>query len=34
VKLVGTLASIDLPADKFLKGYLLLRSTMVRLAPW
>jgi len=34
VKLVGTNASIDLPADRFLRGYLGLRSTMVRLAPW
>jgi SpoIID/LytB domain protein len=34
VKLVGSLATIDLPADRFLKDNLFLRSTMVRLAPW
>jgi stage II sporulation protein D len=34
VKVVGSFASIDLPADRFLRGFLGLRSTMVRLAPW
>ena len=34
VRVSGTLATIDLPADRFLHDYLFLRSTMVRLAPW
>jgi SpoIID/LytB domain protein len=34
VKVVGTAATVDLHADRFIRDYLLLRSTMVRLAPW
>ena len=34
VKLVGTGATVDLPADRLLRDHLFLRSTMVRLAPW
>jgi peptidoglycan hydrolase-like amidase len=34
VKIVGTAATLDLPADRLLRDHLFLRSTMVRLAPW
>ncbi len=34
VKLTGWYATVDLPADNFLRNYLNLRSSMVRLAPW
>lgn len=34
VKLVGAYATLDLPADRLLRDHLLLKSTMVRLAPW
>ena len=34
VMVVGTAATLNLPADRLLRDYLFLRSTMVRLAPW
>ncbi len=34
VKIVGTRATVDLPADRLLRDRLGLKSTMVRLAPW
>ncbi len=34
IKLTGWYATVDLPADNFLRSYLGLRSSMVRLAPW
>ncbi|MBI2774119.1 MAG: SpoIID/LytB domain-containing protein [Chloroflexi bacterium] len=34
VKVSGTFATVDVPADKLLKDNLFLKSTMVRLAPW
>ncbi len=34
VKITGQWGSVDLPADNFLRSYLFLKSTMVRLAPW
>ncbi|MGH2499286.1 MAG: SpoIID/LytB domain-containing protein, partial [Candidatus Limnocylindria bacterium] len=34
VKIQGTTAVVDVPADAFLRNHLLLRSTMVRLSPF
>ncbi|MDE3102038.1 MAG: SpoIID/LytB domain-containing protein, partial [Chloroflexota bacterium] len=34
IRLTGQYATVDLPADNFLRGYLGLRSSMVKLAPW
>ena len=34
VKVVGSYATVDVPADRLLRDNLLLKSTMVNLAPW
>jgi hypothetical protein len=34
VKFSGTAGSVDVPADLFLRTYLGLKSTMVRLSPF
>ncbi|MBI2983974.1 MAG: SpoIID/LytB domain-containing protein, partial [Chloroflexi bacterium] len=34
IKVAGTAATLELNADRLLRDYLFLRSTMVRLAPW
>jgi putative transposon-encoded protein len=34
VKFIGTSASVEVPADTFLRTYLGLKSTMVRLSPF